>query len=171
VPVIVSGLSAEPEEQRRLRIRGLHHVTMLVENVDRSEAFYGDVLGFRVVKRTVNADDANARHFFFSTDATGAPGGVVTCMEYPQMEEGQVGRGSIHHFALAVDSKEELEGWRQYLESRGVSATEVHDRTYFSSIYVRDPDQNLIEIACRNPGFAADEPEESLGQRVISPGQ
>jgi glyoxylase I family protein len=162
-------LSGEPEQQRRLQIRGLHHVTMLVENVDRSAAFYGDVLGFRVVKRTVNADDPNARHFFFSADATGSPGSVVTCMEYPQMDEGHVGRGSIHHFALAVDSKEELVGWRQYLEARGVSATEVHDRTYFSSIYVRDPDENLIEIACRNPGYTADEPEESLGQRLIEP--
>jgi catechol 2,3-dioxygenase-like lactoylglutathione lyase family enzyme len=162
-------LSGEPEQQRRLQIRGLHHVTMLVENVDRSAAFYGEVLGFRVVKRTVNADDLNARHFFFSADASGSPGSVVTCMEYPQMDDGHVGRGSIHHFALAVDSREELEGWRQYLESRGVSATEVHDRTYFSSIYLRDPDDNLVEIACHEPGFTADEPEEALGQRLIEP--
>ncbi|MEA2405175.1 MAG: glyoxylase family protein [Thermoleophilaceae bacterium] len=166
---MVTLLSGPSEQQRRLQIRGLHHVTMLVENVDRSAAFYGEVLGFRVVKRTVNADDPNARHFFFSADAAGSPGSVVSCMEYPEMEQGHVGRGSIHHFALAVASKEELEGWRQYLESRGVSATEVHDRTYFSSIYVRDPDQNLVEIACRNPGFTADEPEESLGQRLITP--
>ena len=51
-----------------------------------------------------------------------------------------------------------------------MSATEVHDRTYFSSIYVRDPDDNLVEIACRAPGFMADEPEEALGQRLIEPG-
>jgi glyoxylase I family protein len=166
---MVRSVSGEPDQQRRLQIQGLHHVTMLVENVDRSAAFYSDVLGFRVVKRTVNADDPNARHFFFSADAEGNPGSVVSCMEYPEMDAGQVGRGSIHHFALAVDSKEELEGWRQYLESRGVTATEVHDRTYFSSIYIRDPDQNLVEIACRNPGFTADEPKETLGQRLITP--
>jgi catechol 2,3-dioxygenase-like lactoylglutathione lyase family enzyme len=166
---MVRSVSGEPDQQRRLQIQGLHHVTMLVENVDRSAAFYSDVLGFRVVKRTVNADDPNARHFFFSADAEGSAGSVVSCMEYPEMDAGQVGRGSMHHFALAVDSKEELEGWRQYLESRGVTATEVHDRTYFSSIYIRDPDQNLVEIACRNPGFTADEPKETLGQRLITP--
>ncbi len=85
------------------------------------------------------------------------------------MDEGRVGRGSIHHLALCVDTAEELSGWRQYLESRGVGCTEVYDRTWFRSIYLRDPDGNLIEIACREPGFAVDEPVEALGQRVIAP--
>jgi glyoxylase I family protein len=155
-------------EQRRLQIRGLHHITLICADLERSVAFYQDTLGMRVVKRTLNADDPNARHFFFG-DAVGTPGTVITCMEYPQMEEARVGRGGTHHFCLAVESAEELEGWRQYLQSRGVGCTEVLDRTYFKSIYLRDPDGHIVEIASSGPGFTVDEPAETLGERIIEP--
>ena len=160
--------ASPPGEPRRLQIRGIHHITLLCSNLDRSVAFYRDVLGLRLVKQTVNHDDPNARHFYFG-DADGTPGTVVTCMEYPQMEEGAVGRGSTHHFAFLVESAEELEGWRQYLKSRGVGCTTALDRTYFRSIYLRDPDGHIIEIATRGPGFAVDEPAGQLGTRFIKP--
>ena len=155
-------------EPRRLQLRGLHHITLICSSLDRSAAFYRDVLGLRLVKQTVNHDDRSAKHFYFG-DALGTPGTVITCMEYPQMEEGVVGRGSTHHFAFLVESAEELEGWRQYLESRGVSCTEPHDRTWFTSIYLRDPDGHIIEIATRGPGFTADESPEQLGTGFIHP--
>ena len=85
------------------------------------------------------------------------------------MDEGSVGRGSTHHFALAVDSEEELEAWRDYLGSRGVACTEVLDRVYFKSLYLRDPDGHIVEIATRGPGFTVDEPVENLGNRLITP--
>jgi glyoxylase I family protein len=146
----------QPTEPRRLEIRGIHHITLLCGSVDRSVAFYRDVLGLRLVKEGVNQDDPGARHFYFG-DAAGSPGTVITCMEYPHMEEGQVGRGSTHHFALTVETPEELEGWRHYLQSRGIGVTEALDRTYFRSIYLRDPDGHIVEIATRGPGFSVDE--------------
>ena len=141
--------SAEP---RRLQLRGLHHVTLICTSLDRSTAFYRDVLGLRLVKEETNLDDPGARHFWFG-DAGGSAGTLVSCMEYPQMEDGAVGRGSTHHLAFGVESADELEGWRSYLESRGIGCTEVLDRTWFSSIYLRDPDGHVIEIATRGPGF------------------
>jgi catechol 2,3-dioxygenase-like lactoylglutathione lyase family enzyme len=132
--------------ERRLRIAGLHHITLLVADVERSLAFYRNVLGMRLVKQTVNDDDRNARHLIFG-DAEGRPGTLITCLEYPDLDEGTVGRGSTHHFALAVESEEELAAWRDYLGSRGVAATEVMDRSDFKSIYVRDPDGHIVEIA------------------------
>jgi glyoxalase family protein len=156
-------------EARRLQITGLHHITVICSRLDQTVAFYRDLLGMRVVKQTRNQDDPNARHFFFG-DATGSPGTVVSCFEYPQMEPGKVGIGSTHHFALGVGSLEELEEWRRYLTSRGVSCTEVLDRTYFHSLYVRDPDGHIVEIATTGPGFTADESPEELGSRMIEPG-
>ena len=131
-------------EPRRLRITGLHHVTLLCADVERSAAFYRDLLGMGLVERARNPDDPNAEHLVFAS----ADGGtMVTVMAYPELEEGWVGRGSTHHFALGVESDDELSAWRDYLRSRGVEVTDVHDRGRFRSIYLRDPDGHLVEIA------------------------
>jgi catechol 2,3-dioxygenase-like lactoylglutathione lyase family enzyme len=124
---------------KRLRIAGLHHVTVICRDVERSVGFYRNLLGMRLVTQTSNADDQGARHLYFG-DEEGRPGTLVTCLEYPQLDEGKVGVGSTHHFALAVGSEEELEAWRGYLASKGVPCTEVLDRQLYRSIYLRDPD-------------------------------
>ncbi len=142
----------ENENERRLRIAGIHHITLISSDLERSAAFYRDLLGLRLVEAGVNQDDPGARHFYFG-DAHGAPGTLVSLFEYPQMEPGEVGVGSTHHFALCVESPEELEGWRGWLESRGVPCTEVLDRVHFKSIYLRDPDGHIVELASRGPGF------------------
>ena len=152
--------------ERRLRISGLHHITLLCQDVERSMAFYRNLLGMRVVKQTVNDDDSSARHLFFG-DEEGKPGTLITCLEYPELDEGTVGRGSTHHFALAVASEEELRGWRDYLVSRGIPCTEVMDRRYFKSLYLRDPDGHIVELATVGPGLTADEPLEDLGRRPV----
>ena len=95
--------------ERRMRITGLHHITLLVADVERSLAFYRNVLGLRLVKQTVNDDDSSARHLIFG-DEDGRPGTLITCLEYPDLDQGTVGRGSTHHFALAVESEAELDG-------------------------------------------------------------
>jgi catechol 2,3-dioxygenase-like lactoylglutathione lyase family enzyme len=104
------------------------------------------VLGLRLVEQTVNDDDRSARHFIFG-DADGTPGTLITCLEYPDLDEGKVGRGSTHHFALAVESPEELAAWKDYLAARGIATTDVLDRTGTKSIYLRDPDGHIVEIA------------------------
>ena len=127
-----------------MRITGIHHVTLLVTDLDRSLAFYRNVLGMRLVKQTVNEDDRSARHFIFG-HADGQP--LITCLEYPDLDEGRVGRGSTHHFALSVESEAELNAWRQYLEEKGIPTTEVLEREDSKSIYLRDPDGHIVEIA------------------------
>lgn len=157
-------MTAEPP----LRLSGIHHITAICSHMDRTVAFYRDVLGLRLVKQTVNNDDPDAKHFYLG-DFQGAPGTVISFFEYGSMPKGKVGVGSTHHFALCVEDDDALEGWRHRLESKGVSTTEVLDRTYFKSIYFRDPDGHIIEIATRGPGFTVDETPEELGSRLIQP--
>jgi glyoxalase family protein len=152
--------------ERRLRIAGLHHVTLLCKDVERSLGFYRNLLGMRLVKQTTNEDDRAARHLFFG-DEEGRPGTLITCLEYPDLDEGTVGRGSTHHLALAVETDEELAGWRDYLTAQGIPVTDVMDRTYFKSLYLRDPDGHIIELATKGPGLTADEPLEDLGRRPV----
>ena len=133
-------------EPRRMRLLGLHHVTVIVADLDRTTAFYRDVLGLALVREGVNDDDPDARHFWFG-DAHGTAGTLMSFMEYPEMEPGKVGVGSVHHLALAVASVDELDAWRDYLRSRSVDCTDVFDRGGLRSIYLRDPDGTIVEIS------------------------
>ena len=148
-------MSERPAQKRRLRITGLHHVTIICRDLERTTAFYRDVLGLPLAEQTVNDDDPDARHFVFGD---GEAGTLVTAFEYPEMEAGQVGVGSTHHFALCVESEEELEAWRAWLASRGVPCTEVLDRRRCKSVYLRDPDGHIIELATRGPGSGGGTP-------------
>jgi glyoxylase I family protein len=85
----------------------------------------------------------------------------VSFMQYPELPAGIVGVGSTHHFALLVDSQEEQEAWRDYLRARGVECSDVFDRGACHSIYVRDPDGHMVEIATRGPGFPTGAPATS----------
>jgi glyoxylase I family protein len=133
---------------RRMRLTGLHHVTLICGDLERTVAFYRDVLGLSLVREGANDDDPDARHFWFG-DASGAPGTLVSFLEYPQLPQGGVGRGSTHHLALAVETVDELEAWRDYLRHHDVECTEVMDRGGFQSLYLRDPDGHILEIASR----------------------
>jgi glyoxylase I family protein len=141
-------MSEAPVAPRRMRLLGLHHVTAIVADLDRTSVFYRDVLGLALVQEGSNDDDPGARHFWFG-DASGSAGTLVSFMEYPQMDEARQGRGGTHHFAFAVGSAEELEAWRDYLRSRDVPCSEVFERGRFRSVYFRDPDGHLLEIATR----------------------
>jgi catechol 2,3-dioxygenase-like lactoylglutathione lyase family enzyme len=131
--------------ERRLQIQGVHHVTAIAADAERTIAFYRDLLGLGIVQDGPSDDDPRARHVWFGTP----DGALVSFMEYPQLPRPVVGPGATHHFALAVGSAEELEGWREYLRGRGVETTDVLERGPFRSLYLRDPDGHVVELATR----------------------
>jgi len=131
-----------------MQLTGLHHVTLICADLERTTAFYRDTLGLSLVREEANHDDPGARHFWFG-DAAGNPGTLITFLEYPTLDEGTAGRGSTHHVAFGVASAEEQVAWRDWLRSRAVSCTEIFDRGGLKSIYFRDPDGHILEIATR----------------------
>ena len=139
-------------EQRRMALRGLHHVTAICRDLDRTTAFYRDLLGLALVRRQRSDDDPDARHFWFGVDG-GPPGTLVSFLEYPDMDEGKAGVGTTHHFAFTIETADELTAWRDYLRGHGVECSEVFDRGGFRSIYFRDPDGHILEIATRGSGL------------------
>jgi glyoxalase family protein len=86
----------------------------------------------------------------------------------PPAEPGIPGAGTIHHIAWA-SKMDEHEAWREKVIEGGGRPTPVIDRFYFRSIYFREPSGVLFEIATLGPGFTADEPLESLGERLSLP--
>jgi glyoxylase I family protein len=126
-----------------MRLRGLHHVTAICRDLEPTIAFYRDTLGLPIARDAASDDDPDARHVWFDA----GDGSFVTFMEYRFMPEGVIGLGSIHHFAIRVGTHDELQAWRDYLRERGLDCTDVLDRGAFHSIYLRDPDGHVVEIA------------------------
>lgn len=131
-------------EPRRLALTGIHHVTAICADAERTIGFYRDVLGLPVARDGGSDDDPQSRHVWFTVGDS-----LVSFMEYPELPAATSGVGAPHHFALTVGSAEELDGWVEYLGSREVETTAVMERGGFRSIYVRDPDGHLVEIATR----------------------
>jgi glyoxylase I family protein len=134
----------------RLTIRGVHHVTAICADAERTIAFYRDLLGLPVVRDGASDDDPDSRHVWFSA---GDGAQALSFMQYPELPPAVNGPGATHHFALAIESPEELEGWVAYLRGQGVECTEVMERGAFRSTYIRDPDGHLVELATRGPGW------------------
>ena len=138
--------------ERRMRLTGVHHLTAICRDLEQTTAFYRDLLGLALVHRGTSDDDPGARHFWFAA-GEGAPGHLISFLEYPALPPATAGPGGVQHFALTVESADEQLAWRDYLRSRGVQCTEVLDRGSFRSVYLRDPDGHIVEIATRGPGF------------------
>ena len=157
----MEGVSGGGGEQRRMKLLGLHHITAICRDLGQTTAFYRDLLGLTIVHEGTSDDDPTARHIWFAMDGGGA-GRLVSFMEYPALPHGTVGTGSVQHFALLVETAEEQDAWRDYLRSRGVAVTDVFERGGFRSIYLRDPDEHIVEIATRGPGFTPGPPPQQV---------
>jgi glyoxalase family protein len=147
---------------------GFHHITMVSASAMRTLRFYRELLGIRLVKRTVNFDDPGSYHLYFGNDA-GAPGTLVTFFEWPRAGRGNWGVGGIHHLALGVSTQEAQLKWKRRLMDAGVAVTGPYNRGWFHSIYFADPDGQILEIATRGPGYDLDEPIEELGKTIVMP--
>jgi len=147
---------------------GFHHVTMVSSNAAKTLAFYRDVLGFRLVKKTVNFDMPETYHLYFADDA-GSPGTILTFFEWPRAVKGSYGLGGVHHVALGTKDQDTQLMWKRWLNQHGIRVSGPYNRGWFWSIYFSDPDGQILEIATEGPGFATDEPIDKLGQRLILP--
>ena len=164
-PIPTTG-STVPSDQA---VRGLHHLTAISTDAGRSIAWYTGILGLRLVTRSVDPDDWRAHHLFFSTGTDGAPGSLLTVIDWPTMKRGTPGIGGTHHIAFATADRDTLLRWKRWLTDHGQPVEGPYDRTYFTSIYTKDPDGLIIEIATNGPGWTIDEAPDALGTAVRPP--
>lgn len=150
----------DPVEQidADMALRGLHHITAIGSDIERTTQLFVDLLGMRLVKRTLNFDNPNSPHYYYGVGA-GDPGTLITYFAYPHgsMRPARLGPGQTHHFALAVDDEAALLERRERLLAAGLEAGPMIDRRYFKSIAFNDPDGHIVEIATRGPGFQVGE--------------
>lgn len=151
-----------------MSIQGIHHITLICTNAQRTVNFYSQVLGLRLVKQSVNFDSPRNYHLYFG-DQAGSPGSLITFFEWRSARRGAAGIGGTHHFALEVPDYEGLLKWKRRLSDFNLSVEGPLDRHYFTSIYFRDPDGAVIEIATRGPGWTRDEEPDKLGTEYRQP--
>jgi glyoxalase family protein len=142
-------------------IRGFHGITLEVANETATGRVLTHVFGFEPAGAEGN------RHRYVSKGAL--LGTVVDLRSTPGLPRATQGIGTVHHVAFrATGDEQEMELRRRALEL-GLHATDQVPRHYFRSVYFREPNGVLFEIATDDPGFTVDEPKEKLGGRVMLP--
>ena len=143
-------------------LRGFHSVSAALEGYERTARLLTDSFGYRLIEESGN-------RFRFASPDDSAPGRIVDLLCLPDTGMGQVAAGSVHHIAFRAKDEHEQLQWREHLVALGYNVTPVIDRTYFHSIYFREPDGVLFEIATEPPGFTFDEKLEELGTHLRLP--
>ena len=134
-----------------MQLRGLHHVTAICRDLERTIAFYRDLMGLAIVQDGPSDDDPGTRHVWFGA-LDGAPGTLLSFMQYAAMPTGVVGVGSTHHFALTVDSRRSRRPGATTCAARAWSAPTSSTAAPSGRSTCATP-TGIVEIATREPGF------------------
>ena len=144
-------------------ITGFHSATLSEEGYEKTAALLERVMGLQRI--------GEERNRFRYRLGAGGPASIVDVVCAPDSRPGRLGAGTVHHIAWRTPDDAQQLAWRQRLVEDGYNVSPVMDRTYFHSIYYREPGGILFEIATDPPGFTLDEPLEHLGERLMLPPQ
>jgi len=144
-----------PPEHAIRRIRG---VTLLSEVQEQTAAFLSRYFGF-----SAGPVEGSVQRL------TGAAGDVIDIRDAAGFWPGAPGTGTIDHVAVRATDAAQVAAVEAALRQRNASLTTLHDRHYFTSLYVREPGGVLVEMASDGPGFTVDEPLATLGSALFVP--
>ena len=144
-------------------ICGFHSATLSEEGYEKTADLLERVMRFRLI-------GSEGNRFRYQAPGNEA-GAIVDVLCTPDGKYGRLGSGTVHHIAWRTPDDPQQLAWRKTLVDGGYNVSPVMDRTYFSSIYYREPGGILFEIATDPPGFALDEAPQHLGERLMLPPQ
>jgi glyoxalase family protein len=148
------------------QIRGLGPITMSVPDLSPTDAILTRVTEMRRV-REYRLAAGSAVHVYEM--GQGGPAAELHVAVEPGLAEARQGAGCVHHVAFRTPNDAEYEAWNARLREMRIPSSGPVDRFYFRSLYFREPNGVLFEIATDGPGFTADEPLEALGERLALP--
>jgi glyoxalase family protein len=150
-----------PDVPAAYAIRGFHSSTLALAESHPTASVLVHQMGYRLLQET----DHRTRY----TIADGGPGTYVDLLTDLAIPRGLNGAGTVHHIAFRTPDDASQASARETLLNGALQVSPVIDRAYFKSIYYREPGGVLFEIATDQPGFAIDEPLETLGQKLSLP--
>lgn len=142
-------------------VRGFHGTTLALDDARATTGLLTTLMGYRGVR--------SENHRSRLAAGPGGPGTYVDLLTDPAIPRGLNGAGTVHHVAFRVPDDATQVAARRELLSHSLMVSPVIDRGYFKSIYYREPAGVLFEIATDQPGFAVDEPVETLGTKLSLP--
>ncbi|MDW3679750.1 MAG: ring-cleaving dioxygenase, partial [Nitrososphaeraceae archaeon] len=143
-------------------VRGFYSVALSEEGFERTAGILEEELGFSLI-----GQEKSRFRYKIKNSETGASIVDVLCLPYTP--SGYIGKGSVHHVAFRTPTDEKQKVLRSSIIKAGLNATPVIDRTYFHSVYFREPGGILFEIATDPPGFTIDQKPSELGTRLMLP--
>ena len=149
------------------QIRGLGPVTLSVPQLAPTEAVLTRLMNMRAVRDYTSPDGEGQVHVFEM--GAGGPSAEVHVAVQPGLPMARQGAGAVHHVAFRVPDGQALRQWAERLETLRVPSSGEVERYYFRSLYFREPGGNLFELATDGPGFAVDEPFETMGEALSLP--
>ena len=150
------------------QIRGLGPITISVPELRPTEAVLTTLMNLRKVRDYPHPD--NAKHTVHVYEmGEGGPGAELHVAVQPDLPPARQGAGGVHHVAFRVPSYEEYDAWAERLNAMRIPNSGKVDRFWFRSLYFREPNDILFELATDGPGFAVDEPLEKLGETLVLP--
>ncbi len=147
------------------QIRGLGPITISVPDIKAIETVLTEVMGMRRVRGY--GEDQDIVHVFEMGE--GGPAAELHVAVEPDLPPHRMGAGGVHHVAFRTPDDDSYNAWIEQLNAKRVASSGPVDRFYFRSLYFREPNGILFEIATDGPGFASDEPAESLGEKLALP--
>lgn len=174
--VDAAGGDAHPWEKSPVpaahQIRGLGPITMSVPKLAPTDAVLTKVMNMRRVREYALAAEGAAGPeravHVYQMGSDGAAAELHVLVE-PGAAPGASGAGGVHHVAFRTPDEAQYEAWAQRLVQLGMRSSGPVDRFWFRSLYFREPNGILFEIATDGPGFAADEPMATLGEKLSLP--
>ena len=133
-----------------MNLEGLHHVTAVTSNASLNVAFYTEVLGLRLVKKTVNQDDVSAYHLFYG-DEVGHAGTEITFFDWAFAGSHVPGAGMISATALRVPGRAALEWWVERFQQYAVAHGEIEERAGRLVLRFADPEGQRLELVDDTP--------------------
>jgi glyoxalase family protein len=127
-----------------VKLSGIHHITAIAGDPQRNLDFYTEILGLRLVKRTVNFDDPGSYHFYFG-DRNGRPGTILTFFPWPGARRGTRGTAQVVATAFAVATGA-LDYWKSRFKEYHVLAEETAARFGQAVLRFTDPDGLMLEL-------------------------
>ena len=137
-----------------MQLLGIHHLTAVSATIRENRRFYTDVLGMRLVKRSVNQDDVSAYHLFYA-DAKGTPGTDLTFFDWPVPRERR-GTRSIVRTCLRVNGHASLQWWLERFEEHHVPHGEIFEHDGRLTLRFEDPEGQRLALV--DDGGAGDPP-------------